>query len=198
MNTGAGAGVRLADRERGHGSGGCTRRGRNPAGRNPNRGTGNSGASHDLGHRPTAPRRSAAGSTRECCSRWSWPSPMVIGCAVLWAVGSLAGERAGRQPRPGRHRGRAGRRLAARCRITAICSGPRPRRRRRSPATPRSTASTTPRTSPAPGSSSTCPSGGPATSTPSAPRTVCRRSRTDGALTGTATVVREQPCRPGR
>ena len=31
---------------------------------------------------------------------------MVIGCAVVWAVGSLAGERRGGEPGPGRDRGR--------------------------------------------------------------------------------------------
>ena len=41
----------------------------------------------------------------------------VIGCAVVWAVGSLAGERCGRRPGPGRDRGGARRRLAAGCRI---------------------------------------------------------------------------------
>ena len=147
---------------------GAPARGRNPAGRNPNRGTGNTGQSHELGTATRAPRRSAA-----------WINQGVLFALVLAVAavvvlrGALGGRLAGRQRRrrrAGRRTGIAvepGRRAAARRRrhLPAMDSTRRPPR---SPATPRSTASTTRRRHPARGSSSTCPSGGRATSTRSA------------------------------
>jgi len=71
------------------GSAGSTPGGRNPAGRNPNRGTGNTGRSHELGT-----QSGTAAITSLINQGVLFPVVLavdtLIGCAVAWAVGLMA------------------------------------------------------------------------------------------------------------